>query len=144
MSIKNLLSDKYGVFFGIIIALFILSYYLSFIVPIEVIKDFNKPTYGISGKPVQICREVNYLEDTSITIDRAIMQNKKNGDIFTVSLSSITVARKKGVYDICRSIIIPDFLPSGDWVIRTFISYKYFIWNRTSEITEVPIKLIKE
>lgn len=142
--LRRILTDKVGWAVGIVLGLFIWTYIYAQVPPVKVHNTYGAPSVAITGKPYTICRSVEYSEpiignSRSIKLDRSIMQNLKNGDIFTVNLASLTIVREAGHYNVCRDVIIPEYIQAGEWIIKTFITYKSFIWTMSAETTPVPV-----
>ena len=138
---KKILLDVKGWIVALFIFSMIFSYYKSLESPVNIIKTIKEIPVAYNGNYYKLCREVEYNRDSALTIDRAFIKNTESGDIYTISLAPLTVTRNKGVYKVCRYILIPENIEVGNWIIKTYATYNYFIWKHTVEIEDIPIEI---
>lgn len=136
---KEMAKDVKGWVIAVLIVGVMFSYVHSLESPVRVLGTSTSPSVGYIGHHYKLCRTVEYVRDSALVIDRAFIQNKDNGDIVTLSLPSLRIKRKEGVYDICRLVMIPQEINEGNWTIKTYISYSYGIWHHTKEAPEIPV-----
>ena len=104
--IKRIVFNPIGWIIGGLIGIIVAYYIVSLQMPIKVLKEGDNPKIAFSGEPYQICRNVEYLRDATIVIDRALLKNLDNGDTININLASVTIAREKGKYQVCRLILL--------------------------------------
>ena len=138
---KKVLSDVKGWLLAILVFAICFTYYKGLESPVRVINTYTNNNTALSGDYYRLCRTVQYSRDSALTIDRAFIKNTINGDIYTISLAPLTVTRKEGIYNVCRYILIPDSIEAGEWTIKTYATYNYFVWKHTIEIEDIPIEI---
>ena len=139
---KRIVFNPIGWIIGGLIGIIVVYYIVSLQMPIKVLKEGNNPKIAFSGEPYQICRNVEYLRDATIILDRALLKNLENGDVININLASVTIAREKGKYQICRLIPLPPYMEEGKWIINTFITWEYGIWEHTAKAKDIDIVVV--
>ena len=141
---KLALTDKHGWVFGVIAGLLIWSWFYAQTPPLASKDNYDTPSIVFVDEPFKICREVEYFRDTTMRLDRVMIQNNLTKDRYPVSLGSIYITREEGEYNICRNIVIPKDIKTGNWTILTYITYTTFIWTNTMQVKPIPVKVINE
>lgn len=139
---KRIVFNPIGWIVGGLIGIIAISFFYSFQMPVQVLKEGNNPKIAFSGEPYQICRSIEYLRDATIVLDRALLKNLENGDVININLASVTIAREKGKYQICRLIPLPPYMEEGKWIINTFITWEYGIWKHTAKAKDIEIVVV--
>lgn len=136
---KEMAIDVKGWLIAVMVVGVMFTYVQSLESPVRVLESSTSSSVGYVGHHYKLCRKVEYVRDSALMIDRAFIQNKDNGDIVTLSLPPLTVKRDVGVYNVCRLVMIPNEIDEGDWIIKTYITYDYWIWHHTKEAPEIPV-----
>ena len=139
---KKIVFNPVGWIVGGLIGIIAISFFYSFQMPVQVLKEGNNPKIAFSGEPYQVCRSVEYLQDATIVLDRALLKNLENGDVININLASVTVAREKGKYQICRLIPLSPYMEEGKWNINTFITWEYGIWKNTAKAKDIDLVVV--
>lgn len=140
--IKRIVFNPIGWIIGGLIGIIVVYYIVSLQMPIKVLKEGDNPKIAFSGEPYQICRNVEYLRDATIVIDRALLKNLDNGDTININLGSVTITRKEGKHQACRVILLPFYMEEGKWIISTFITWEYGIWKHTAKTKDIEIVVV--
>lgn len=140
--IKRIVFNPIGWIIGGLIGIIVAYYIVSLQMPIKVLKEGDNPKIAFSGEPYQICRNVEYLRDATIVIDRALLKNLDNGDTININLGSVTITRKEGKHQACRVILLPFYMEEGKWIISTFITWEYGIWKHTAKTKDIDIVVV--
>ena len=139
MSGKKIVFNPIGWLVGSLIGMLVVSYVLSLDMPLRVVSEAHGNRYAKAGEPFEICRNVEYTKDATITIDRALLRNLNNGDIININYPSFTINREKGTHNICRKILLPPYLEEGRWTVVTYITHNLWFWHHTTKIKDIPI-----
>ena len=140
--IKRIVFNPIGWIIGGLIGIIVAYYIVSLQMPIKVLKEGDNPKIAFSGEPYQICRNVEYLRDTTIVIDRALLKILDNGDTININLASVTITREEGKHQVCRLILLPPYMEEGKWIINTFITWEYGIWKHTAKTKDIDIVVV--
>ena len=139
--IKRIVFNPIGWIIGGLIGIIVAYYIVSLQMPIKVLKEGDNPKIAFSGEPYQICRNVEYLRDATIVIDRALLKKLDNGDTININLASVTITRE-GKHQVCRLILLPFYMEEGKWIINTFITWEYGIWKHTVKTKDIDIVVV--
>ena len=138
---KSMLFDVKGWVSAVLVFGICFTSYQSLHSPITVRQTAVETNVAYLGNYYKLCRDVEYARSTALTLDRAFIKNTTSGDIYTISLAPLTVVRSKGNYSVCRYILIPDKIETGEWEIKTYATYKYFMWQHTLELESIPVDI---
>ena len=139
---KRIVFNPIGWIIGGLVGIIVVCYIVSLQMPIKILKEGDNPKIAFSGEPYQICRNVEYLRDATIVLDRALLKNLDNGDIININLASVTITREAGKYQICRLITLPPYMEDGDWTIITYISWSYGLWTHSFKAKDIEIVVV--
>ena len=140
--IKRIVFNPIGWIIGGLIGIIVVYYFVSLQMPIKILKEGDNPKIAFSGEPYQICRNVEYLRDATIVLDRTLLKNLDNGDTININLASVTITREKGKYQVCRLILLPPYMEEGKWIINTFTTWEYGIWKHTAKTKDIEIVVV--
>lgn len=140
--IKRIVFNPIGWIIGGLIGIIVVYYIVSLQMPIKVLKEGDNPKIAFSGEPYQICKNVEYLRDATIVIDRALLKNLDNGDTININLASVTITREEGKHQVCRLILLPLYMEEGKWIINTFYTWEYGIWKHTAKTKDIDIVVV--
>ena len=141
---KMIVFNPIGWIIGSIIGAIIVSYIYSFNPPLKVVAETNDSNIAYAGEPYEICRKVKYIRDSTITLDRVITKNLITGDELNINVPSITITRKAGDYSICRNVVMPSYMESGNWVISTYITHNFWWWYHIDKLKDIPIQVLRK
>ena len=145
MSIKQVMSDKLGLFIGSIMTLLIWSFLYSFINPITITNSPSGIIDVYQDKDFMLCRDIEYSRETSVRMSRACTKDNDSGVIETISFSEIFLTRPKGNYKVCRMVKMPDNIPEGLWQLHTYMEvYTFPFWKHSWEAPVVFIRVHKK
>ena len=139
---KRIVFNLIGWIIGGLIGIIVVYYFVSLQMPIKILKEGDNPKIAFSGEPYQICRNVEYLRDASIVLDRSLFKNLDNGDTININLASVTITREKGKYQVCRLILLPPHMEEGKWILNTFTTWEYGIWKHTAKTKDIEIVVV--
>lgn len=146
--IKLLIQERNAVILGLVSAFFGVTYLMSLNPPFLVKEKTRLPISVQAGGQITICREVEYLKDTSITITRSMERwDEELNAPRSRQLESIgSTPRGAGNMSICRDVKIPIDTSVGRWKVFTDVEAKFFpggIWRRTFRILTFEIDVIE-
>ena len=139
---KRIVFNPIGWIIGGLIGIIVVYYIVSLQMPIKILKEGDNPKIAFSGEPYQVCRNVEYLRDATIVLDRALLKNLDNGDTININLASVTITREEGKYQVCRLIPLPPYMEDGDWTIITYISWSYGLWTHSFKAKDIEIVVV--
>lgn len=139
---KIIVFNPIGWIIGGLIGIIVVYYNVSLQMPIKILKEGDNPKIAFSGEPYQVCRNVEYLRDDTIVLDRALLKNLDNGETINIKLASVTITREEGKYQICRLIPLPPYMEDGEWTIITYISWSYGLWTHSFKAKDIEIVVV--
>lgn len=141
---NQFLHDKLGMFIGAILTVLLYTFSVSLISPVIVTNTPQEQLAVQAGGTFVLCRDVEYVRDTEITLSRALTREVDDGLLETINFDNITVPRKTGKKRICRNIRIPKDTPAGVWTFHTYyrVSTTPF-WYSSFETPTVNLRVYK-
>jgi len=144
---KQILTDKLAILIGSTMLLLFWTFVLSTQNPIIITHNPNGEIVVKRGTSFLLCRTVEYTRDVDLDISRALTAEPDEDDKIVVApviFPTVYVPRKKGLKNICRSVLIPDDTHPGKWDFRTYIvTYTPPWWRHSFELPMVKLRITK-
>lgn len=138
---KNIIFNPIGWIVGGFLGILAIMYFLSLKSPVQVLHPelvHNEPIAYV-GEAYTICRNVEYIRDSSITLQRVLLKNLTNGVEYNIDLSTIRITRSAGEYNICRAVPLPSFMEEGSWTISTYIGWNYLLFSHVVKVKDIDV-----
>lgn len=137
--IEKIKRDWIGAILGVFIAFIIGSYFVSQQEFIEVNKDPIHPIAVEAGSTVKYCREVTYLKESEVTIEKSLIKYYNGKEMIIIPFPSHVVFRSPDFNQtICKTIHLDEEMSKGRWVVETYVTRKDFaIWRKTIKLQDI-------
>ena len=124
----------------------IITWFMSLTPPFVVKEMTRKPVIVEQGGHINVCRNVEYLSDTTIKISRHLVRwDDELKRYRSKPIGSIdSTPRDSGYISICRDVTIPKDTTLGHWTMWTHVQVKRFPWwAKTFKILPLDVEVIE-